>query len=134
MPSSPNKDAVAFGSLLKALRTRAFKSLREFSNKTGHDAVLVNQWEHGMARPADQDKIHFLAKSLGLKEDSKDYTEFLAVAERARKNFSPVEISEEALRLKMPVAFRGLRIDEDPDEIIEASRNIAKQAYQPSND
>ena len=129
----PSEQVLHFGKRVLELRTRAFKSLREFFLKTGYDPVLVNKWEEGLAPAPDREKAHYLAKALQLKEDSEEYDSFLALAEEALNTYEPVALSEGELFRKLPVAFRGLKVGEgeEPADVVEQAKKIAHEIHDP---
>lgn len=122
-----------FGKRVAELRAKESRSLRDFCRKSGFDPVLVNKWEEGLAPAPDRDKAHFLAKMLGLHEDSTEYDQFLNLAEEARENYEPVPLSEVELFQKIPVAFRGLKVGEgeEPLDVIEQAKRIAHELHDP---
>ena len=79
----------------------------------------------------DRDKAHFLAKALGLREDSEEYDQFLVLADEARDNYEPAPLTEAELFRKVPVAFRRLKVGEgeEPSDVVEQAKRIARKIH-----
>lgn len=105
--------------------------MRDFCRKWGHDPVLVNKWEEGLAPAPDREKAHFIAKALGLREDSGEYDKFMILADEARGNYEAIPLTDAELFRKIPVTFRGLKVGEgeEPADVIEQAKQIAHEIH-----
>jgi len=117
----------AFGKLLKALRQRTGKTMREFCLEHGFDAGNYSRLERGhFPPPQRQDLLERYALALGLVRGSDGWLEFFDTAAMTRGELPRELLSDDALLSKLPVLFRTLRgsrlSPEKLDDLIEKIR------------
>lgn len=115
-----------FGTLFKKLRAKTNLSLRKYSEKYELDAGQISRMERGLLpAPKDKVKLEFYAKTLGLKEASKDWRSFFDLAAVSNKSIVD-EIKSPAFLEKLPVFLRTIdnkNLDEEKlDKLIELIR------------
>ena len=97
-----------FGSLFKKFRTGSGLTLRKYCEKHELDAAQISRIERGLLpAPKDKFKLEFYAKSLGLKEGTKDWKKFLELASMSNKSIL-TGLKSPALIDKLPVFLRTL--------------------------
>lgn len=98
-----------FGELFKELRISKGYTLREYCRLFDKDPAFISRLERGKAAPPIKDKdLEELALSVGLKENTEEWTNFFSVA-IVNAGRIPKEImdNEEVLR-HLPVFLRTL--------------------------
>ncbi len=115
-----------FGTLFKKLRAKTNLSLRKYCEKYELDAGQISRMERGLLPAAkDKVKLEFYAKTLGLKEGSKDWKSFFDLAAVSNKSIVD-EIKSPAFLEKLPVFLRTIdnkNLDEEKlDKLIELIR------------
>jgi len=122
------KNLTKFGKLLKELRMKKNLSLRDVCKLVDYDPSNWSKIERGIiSPPSDKDDLIRWARSLGLKQDQKEYQEFIDFAQVAQ-GIIPKDIlaSEQAIEY-LPAFFRTLRNEkptkEEIDELIQILRN-----------
>jgi transcriptional regulator with XRE-family HTH domain len=94
-----------FGKLIKKKRLEKEQSLREFSRQTGYDIAYVSRLENDILTPPSEDgKLEKLAEAFSIKEGSKDWDQFLNLADVSRRKI-PEEIDDKVLNY-LPAFFR----------------------------
>lgn len=97
-----------FGSIFKKFRASTGLSLRKYCEKFDLDAAQISRMERGLLpAPKDKVKLEFYAKSLGIKENSKDWKAFLDSASVSNKSVVD-EIKSPALIEKLPIFLRTI--------------------------
>jgi transcriptional regulator with XRE-family HTH domain len=119
--------ANAFGQLLKTLRQRLGKTMRDFCLEHGFDPGNYSRLERGMFPPPQKEELlEKYATALGLVRGSDDWLEFFDTAAACRGAIPADLMSDEALLAKLPALFRTLRgnqfAPEMLDELIEKIR------------
>ncbi len=115
-----------FGSIFKKLRSNTGLSLRKYCEKYELDAAQISRMERGLlAAPKDKVKLEFYAKTLALKENSKDWKDFFDFASVSNKSVIDT-IKSEALIEKLPIFLRTIdnkNLDEETlDKLLELIR------------
>lgn len=102
--------ATAFGNLLKTLRQKTGKTMREFCLEHGIDPGNYSRLERGMFPPPQrEDLLEKYATALGLVRGSDDWLEFFDLAAACRGQLPKDLLTDEELLEKLPVLFRTLR-------------------------
>ena len=118
-----------FGDLFNELRHKNGLTLREYCRTHNQDPAYISRLERGkIAPPTKEEALEKLAFSLGLKEDSEEWREFMSVAIVSAGRI-PEEImsDEEALR-HVPVFLRTLRGEKLSEEQLDALFDVIKRA------
>ena len=117
-----------FGSLLYDLRIKKELTLREMCRRVNYDPSNFSKIERGiMSPPADKKTLSLWAKILGLKNNTKEFDNFIYNANVAQ-GIIPSEIMEEKeLVANLPAFFRTLKnkkpTKDDMDKIIRFIKN-----------
>ena len=118
--------AKTFGRMLKELRMKAGKTLREFCLEHGLDPGNHSKLERGLLPPPQaRGKLEEYAAHLGLKKGTDPWFDFfdLAAAEIGR---IPEDLKDEKVLRRLPVLFRTLRgkkvSEKQLDELIDRLR------------
>jgi len=119
--------ANAFGKLLKTLRQRTGKTMRDFCLEHGFDPGNYSRLERGIFPPPQKEElIEKYANALRLIRGSDDWLEFFDVAAACRGELPRDLLSDDELLEKLPVLFRTLRGSqvsrEKLDELLEKIR------------
>lgn len=97
-----------FGTLFKELRAKTGLTLRKYCEQYELDAAQISRIERGLLpAPKDKVRLEFYAKSLGLKEASKDWKTFFDLASVSNKSVVD-EIKSPALLEKLPIFLRTI--------------------------
>jgi transcriptional regulator with XRE-family HTH domain len=100
----------AFGELFEALRQRNRFTLREFCRRAEADPGNISLMERGaMLPPKDTDILVRYARTLGLKEGSRDWHMFFDLAALAQGKVPEDLLSDQEVVKILPVFFRTLR-------------------------
>ena len=119
--------AIAFGKLMKSLRRKSGKTMRDFCLENKLDPGNYSRLERGMFPPPQrEDLLEKYAIALGLARGSEDWLEFFDVAAACRGELPHDLSNDERLLEKLPVLFRTLRgsqvSPEKLDDLIEKIR------------
>ncbi|MCX7425932.1 MAG: helix-turn-helix transcriptional regulator [Planctomycetia bacterium] len=119
--------AIVFGRLMKSLRQRTGKTMRDFCLENGFDPGNYSRLERGIFPPPQrEDILERYATALGLARGSDEWLEFFDVAAASRGELPRDLSSDERLLEKLPVLFRTLRGSQVPpeklDDLIEKIR------------
>lgn len=99
-----------FGTLLKTLRQRTGKTMREFCLEHKFDPGNYSRLERGMFPPPQrEDLLEKYATALGLNRGSEEWIEFFDTAAACRGELPKDLLSDKELLEKLPVLFRTLR-------------------------
>jgi len=102
--------ANAFGKLLKSLRQKTGKTMREFCLEHGLDPGNYSRLERGLFTPPQREELlEKYATALGLVRGSDEWLEFFDTAAASRGEIPKDLLSDEELLSKLPVLFRTLR-------------------------
>jgi len=105
----------AFGELFHSLRIKTDLTLRKFCEKYSFDPGNLSRLERGLMPPPNEDILKVYAAALGLKENSKEYTEFIDLGASCAGRLPQDVLEDEELVKMLPVVFRtlkGKRVDE----------------------
>ena len=80
----PPPRATSFGDLIRRIRTGRKLGLNAVAHTSGIDPALLSKIETGKRLPPDLPGLLRLADTLGIPEDSDQFAEILAAADRAR--------------------------------------------------
>jgi transcriptional regulator with XRE-family HTH domain len=122
------KNLKKFSENLKKIRTDKGLSLREICKKVGYDASNWSKVERGIiSPPADEKILSKWARAFGLKQNSKEYKNFIDEALIAQ-GIIPEDILGRSDAINyLPAVFRTLRNEkptkEEIDRLIELIRN-----------
>jgi transcriptional regulator with XRE-family HTH domain len=116
-----------FGKLMKTLRQKTGKTMRDFCLENGLDPGNYSRLERGMFPPPQrEDLLEKYATALGLVRGSDDWLEFFDVAAACRGELPHDLSDDERLLERLPVLFRTLRgsrvSPEKLDDLIEKIR------------
>jgi transcriptional regulator with XRE-family HTH domain len=98
-----------FGELLKQLRIKSGKSLRDFCVENGFDPGNYSRLERGLSAPPHEAKIAEYARALGIEVGSDVYINLLDRAFADRGELPRDLLLDEQLVAELPVLFRTLR-------------------------
>ena len=118
--------ANSFGKLLKSLRQRTGKTMRDFCLEHKFDPGNFSRLERGMFPPPQrEDLLERYAVALGLQRGSDDWIDFFDTAAACRGEL-PRDLLDDELLEKLPILFRTLRGSPVPrdklDELVEKIR------------
>jgi transcriptional regulator with XRE-family HTH domain len=118
-----------FGEFLYNLRIKKELTLREMCRKVNHDPSNWSKIERGkMAPPSDKKTLELWARTLGLKNKSKEFDDFIYQANIAQ-GIIPFEIMEEKeLVSALPAFFRTLKNRKPNKEEIDNMINLIKNS------
>lgn len=117
-----------FGELFNELRHKKGLTLREYCRTHNQDPAYISRLERGkIAPPIKEEALEKLAFSLGLKEDSEEWREFMSLAIVSAGRI-PKEIMSDKEALKHLPAFlrtlKGEKLNEDQlDALIEVIKS-----------
>ncbi len=119
--------AIAFGKLMKSLRQKTGKTMRDFCLENRFDPGNYSRLERGIFPPPQrEDLLEKYATALGLVRGSDGWLEFFDVAAASRGELPHDLCGDERLLEKLPVLFRTLRgsriSPEQLDDLIEKIR------------
>lgn len=114
----------AFGDFVRERRQKGGDTLRTFCMKHGFDPGNISKLERGILNaPESHEKRERLASALGLRENSKEWGEFMDLATASQIESEVGEGLDSALVKKLPVFFRTLKrkrvTAEQLDDLIE---------------
>jgi transcriptional regulator with XRE-family HTH domain len=117
----------AFGILMKSLRQKTGKTMRDFCLEHKFDPGNYSRLERGMFPPPQrEDLLEKYATAFGLVRGSDEWIEFFDVAAAGRGELPRDLLDDDELLEKLPVLFRTLRgsqvSPEKLDELIEKIR------------
>ena len=120
---------MTFGDLVKDLRIKQEKTLRQFCAEHNIDPSNWSKIERGVnSPPRDTDTLGEWAIALGVPEGSPVWKDFMQLADIARGEIPRDVMSNEALLKKLPVFFRtvrGAELDElEMDSFVEEIRKL----------
>ena len=108
---------MTFSEFIKDMRIRGGHTLRRFCEMHKLDAGNYSKLERGLfPPPAGEEKMLELARALGLKRGSDDWSTFFDLAAAAKGRLPKDLLSDEEVVSKLPVLFRTLRGDPVPPE------------------
>ena len=108
---------MTFGEFIKDRRIRGGLTLRRFCEAHQLDAGNYSKLERGLfPPPTGEEKMLELAKALGLKPGTDDWSMFFDLAAAAKGQFPKDLLSDEEVVNKLPVLFRTLRGEPVPPE------------------
>jgi transcriptional regulator with XRE-family HTH domain len=99
-----------FGQLLKSLRQRTGKTMRDFCLENKFDPGNYSRLERGMYPPPQREELlEKYAIALGLARGSDEWIEFFDTAAACRGEVPKDLLADKELLQKLPVLFRTLR-------------------------
>jgi len=123
---------MSFGDLVKDLRIKQEKTLRQFCLDHGHDPSNWSKIERGInPPPRDEKTLERWAKQLGLKDDSPEWHHFMDLADVARGEIPKHVLTDEELLTKLPVFFRSIRGAELTKEQLDDLIQKVREAHSP---
>jgi transcriptional regulator with XRE-family HTH domain len=119
--------SLTFGQLMKTLRQKTGKTMRDFCLENKIDPGNYSRLERGMFPPPQrEDILEKYATALGLSRGSDEWIEFFDTAAACRGEVPKDLLDDEQLLTKLPVLFRTIRgskiSPEKLDELIEKIR------------
>lgn len=116
-----------FGHLMKSLRQKTGKTMRDFCLEHKFDPGNYSRLERGMFPPPQrEDLLEKYALALGLSRGSEDWIEFFDTAAACRGEVPRDLFDDDAILAKLPILFRTIRgtkvSPEKLDELIEKIR------------
>ena len=125
------ENTAVFGELMKALRTKAGMTLREFCRKADEDPANLSRIERVLKTPPGDDVIVRYAKALGLKEGTSEWRHFTDIASISRREI-PRDIADDAeLSAKLPALLRTARGEKPTEQELEEIVNITTKVFRP---
>ena len=118
------KPSRQFGALFKGLRLKKGYTLREYCRTYDYDPAYISRIERGKtAPPLDSKALRRFALSLGLKENTNEFSDFVTLASVCAGRIPEDVMSDEELLGALPVLLRttkGQQLTEDRlDALIE---------------
>ena len=121
--------AKMFGKHFRELRLKQGQTLREYCRIHGHDPGFISRMERGMTQPPTNElALQKLAFSLGLKEGSEEWKEFISIAMVSAGKI-PLDImsDEEALQ-HLPAFLRTLKGEKLSEDQLDALIEVIKSS------
>jgi len=82
--------AKSFGGFIRKKRLGKNLTLRAFCNRFGYDTAYISRLENNKISPSkNKEKLSFLATTLDIKKNSKDWVTMFDLAYQSRKELSP---------------------------------------------
>ncbi len=126
---------MGFGKLVKELRIRQKKTLRQFCLEHGHDPSNWSKVERGVnPPPRDKQTLERWARELGIEQDSSTWEDFMYQASVSRGEIPAQVLADEKLLDKLPVFFRSVRGAELSEAEFDDLIDKIKQAHTPEDD
>ncbi len=123
---------MSFGDLVKDMRIAQRKTLRQFCLDHGHDPSNWSKLERGInAPPKDVKTLERWAGQLGLKPASRQWQEFMDLADVARGEIPKDVLEDEQLLKKLPAFFRSIRGAELTEEQLDEFIRTVKELHMP---
>jgi transcriptional regulator with XRE-family HTH domain len=97
------------GELLKELRIRSGRTLRDFCTVNGFDAGNYSRIERGLFAPPQGEKLAEYAMALGVEKGSDIYIDIFDRAAADRGELPHDLLADEQLVAELPLLFRTLR-------------------------
>ncbi|OGY42783.1 MAG: hypothetical protein A2Y67_03565 [Candidatus Buchananbacteria bacterium RBG_13_39_9] len=111
-----NANLKKFGELLKELRMKSKLSLRDVCKKVNYDPSNWSKIERGLiSPPSDESMLTQWGNALGLAKESKEYYEFIDLANIAHGIIPDYIMQEKDLVKALPAFFCVLR-EENPSK------------------
>ena len=112
-----------FGDMVKGLRIKQQKTLRQFCQDNGIDPSNWSKIERNVnPPPRDEATLAKWAQALGIVPGTEEWSEFMDSAEVSRGNIPKDVMTDEKLLAKLPVFLRTMRgaelTDEQLDDVI----------------
>jgi transcriptional regulator with XRE-family HTH domain len=99
-----------FGKLLRSLRQRTGKTMRDFCLENNFDPGNYSRLERGIFPPPQrEERLAKYATALGIKRGSDDWIVFFDTAAACRGQIPRDLLADHDLVKKLPVVFRSLR-------------------------
>ena len=96
-----------FGAFLKRKRLEQGWSLREFCRRCGYDVGNVSKYERGVMRPPQSRTVlEKLARDVGLKSATEDWTTFMDLAAISAGRIPDRVMDDAELVKSLPLVFR----------------------------
>ena len=101
--------AKMFGEFFKNLRQARGLTLREYCRTFDKDPAYISRMERGkIAPPINHQELEKLALSLGLQEDSEEWTEFFTLAAISAGRIPQEIMSDEEVLQHLPLLLRTI--------------------------
>ena len=121
-----------FGKLVKDLRIKQRKTLRQFCQENGLDPSNWSKIERNINMPPrDQVTVGRWAKLLGLKPDTEVWKDFIYQAQISRGNIPREVMSDEKLMMQLPVFLRTVRGAELTEKQLDDFITKVREAHTP---
>lgn len=105
-----NANLNKFGELLKELRMKLNLSLRDICKQVNYDPSNWSKVERGLISPPnEEDTLRRWAKALGLTQESREYYEFIDLANIAQSIIPDYIMQDKDLVKTLPAFFCTLR-------------------------
>ncbi|MFA5188290.1 MAG: helix-turn-helix transcriptional regulator [Patescibacteria group bacterium] len=122
-----NANLKKIGALLKELRMKQNLSLRDVCKKANYDPSNWSKIERGLiSPPSDEPTLGQWAKALGLTKESKEYYEFIDLANIAQGIIPDYIMQEKDLVNALPAFFRTVRNEKPSKKEIDDLINLIK--------
>lgn len=118
-----------FGGLLYDLRIKKELTLREMCRRVNYDPSNFSKIERGkMSPPVDEKILNLWARTLGLKNGTKEFDNFIYNANVAQGIIPSEIMAEKDLVAALPAFFRTLKNRKPNKEEIDNMINLIKNA------
>ena len=118
-----------FGDLFNELRHKKGLTLREYCRNHNQDPAYISRLERGkIAPPAKEEALEKLAFSLGLKENSEEWREFMSVAIVSAGRIPKEIMSDEEAIKHLPAFLRTLKGEKLTENQLDALIEVIKSS------
>ncbi|MDP8248182.1 MAG: helix-turn-helix transcriptional regulator [Candidatus Tritonobacter lacicola] len=126
---------MSFGRMVKELRIKQGKTLRQFCLENGHDPSNWSKIEREVNTPPKNDEVLMQwAHQLGIEEGTDEWILFIDEACIARKQIPQDLLSDHKIAEKLPVFFRTIRGTELTDESLDDFIEKVRELHRPDSD
>jgi transcriptional regulator with XRE-family HTH domain len=122
-----NANLKKFGEILKDLRMKKNLSLRDICKKVNYDPSNWSKIERGLiSPPSDKETLSQWANTLGIKNGSAEYYNFIDLANIAQSIIPDYIMQEADLVKALPAFFRTVRNEKPTKKEIDDLINLIK--------
>jgi len=120
-----------FGTLYREHRLNLGLGLRRYCKQHSLDPSNISKIERGVLDPPQDDLLEKHAGYLGLEKGSEAYKQFVYLASIEKGKIPSDIMDDKKIVEHLPVFFRKLKQNENPQELAENLKNIIKDAWRP---
>lgn len=121
--------SILFGEFFRELRLKRGYTLREYCRNFNQDPAFISRMERGkIAPPTKEEALEKLAVSLGLKEDSEKWREFMSIAIVSAGRIPKAIMSDEEALKHLPALLRTLKGEKLTEDQLDALIEVIKSS------